>query len=122
MIGLERLLVPGGSDLSYRFKFHGAVLLANDSEKLFDLYEKLGKIYNMRSGSAHGETRGETLEDARDARIYLSKAIFNIAMLCDKDKLPCKDRNQNPLEMAASLQKLIITKSSLISDWIRKQY
>jgi hypothetical protein len=57
----------------------------------------------------------------RDARMYLSKAVFNIALLCDKGKLPCKDEKSKTLKMAESLQRLIITKSSLINDWIRKQ-
>ncbi len=96
--------------------------MANYSEKPLDLYNKLDKIYNIRSGVAHGESRGDSLEKARDARKYLSRAIFNITMLCNRGKLPCKADNDKSLEMAVSLQRLIITNSSLINDWIRKQY
>jgi hypothetical protein len=120
VIGLDGLLVPGGGDSSYRFKLHGAVLLSNDSEKTLELYKKLGKIYDMRSGAAHGESRGESLGNARDARMYLSRAIFKISELCDKGKLPCKEKEET-LDMAKSLQRLIISKSSLINAWIESQ-
>ena len=118
VIGLDGLLVPGGGDSSYRFKLHGAVLLSNDNEKTLALYKKLGIIYKMRSGAAHGESKGESLENARDARMYLSRAIFKISELCDKGKLPCKEKG---ITLATSLQRLIISKSSLINACIESQ-
>ncbi len=116
IIGLDGILVSTSSDSTYRFKLHGAALLANERETASDLFEILGKLYNKRSKAAHGTSRDESFENAMNARIYLSRAIFNIANLCEKRKLPCKDKNGNILRMSESLEKLIIKKSPLIND------
>lgn len=112
VIGLDNILVPGSGDSSYRFKLHGAVLLANERETTSDVFNILDKLYNKRSRAAHGTSGDESFENAMKARRYLSRAIFNIAKLYEKRELLDKD----------NLQKLIIKKSSLINDWIREQY
>jgi hypothetical protein len=116
IIGLDGILVPTSADSTYRFRLHGAALLANERETASDLFDSLGKLYNKRSKVAHGASRDESFESAMKARTYLSRAIFNIANLCEKRELPCKDKSGNILRMSQSLEELIIKKSPLIND------
>lgn len=122
VIGLEGLLVQRGAELRYRFSLHGAILLADEDEKIYELFEQLKDLYDKRSSAAHSGSGSESLGDARDARMRLSKAIYNIVRLFNVGKLPCKDDSGKPKKLADSLQTLVIKKSSLTNEWIRKQY
>jgi hypothetical protein len=86
-IALESLLLPYDeaarrSDLSYRFRIHGAHYLAHDAAERVELFKKLRTIYDMRSRLVHGghyPTTDETVatrDIARDlARRGLQRAI-----------------------------------------------
>ncbi len=125
-IGLDGLLVPGGGDSRIRFCLYGAILLADKTITNLSLFETLKVIYGLRSGAAHGEKEGKDQialnRNAVDARKYLARAIYNISRLCHKGLLPIKNENGKALGLNESLQRLIITKSSSISDWIERQY
>jgi hypothetical protein len=54
VIGLDRLLVGGQGEPTYRFSLHGAALLAAAGEDGQPVYELFEKIYQQRGKAAHG--------------------------------------------------------------------
>ncbi|MFC9029185.1 hypothetical protein [Streptomyces arboris] len=59
VISLEAILLPrdgqvGHSDLSYRFKVHGAYYLASSVDERHEIYKRMGDLYNLRSVLVHG--------------------------------------------------------------------
>lgn len=115
VIGLERLLVPGGGDSRYRFALHGAAILFekdesdqdlldkdNSDQKLFD---RLKKLYDSRGPLAHGGTPSRKLDpDAQDARKFLATAIFRLCLLAQRGLLPSSTEDG----VAKSVQDMIL--------------
>jgi hypothetical protein len=78
-IGLERLLVQGKGDISYKFRLHGAAILADDAAA----FDELEALYDLRSKAAHGGTKEDDTfaKAAPQARLRLARAVYAIAML-----------------------------------------
>lgn len=79
IIGLESLLVDGNAELSYRLSRNCAMLLSNNSEEYTKLYEKVRKLYNIRSEFVHvGFVKKLESDDVIIARDILRKTIFKV--------------------------------------------
>lgn len=79
IIGLESLLVDGNSELSYRLSRNCAMLLSNNSIEYAELYEKVRKLYNVRSEFVHtGFVKKLESNDVVMARGILRETIFKI--------------------------------------------
>lgn len=79
IIGLESLLVDGNSELSYRLSRNCAMLLSNNSIEYAELYEKVHKLYNVRSEFVHkGFVKKLESNDVVMARGILRETIFKI--------------------------------------------
>ncbi|GAA3894363.1 hypothetical protein GCM10023084_53970 [Streptomyces lacrimifluminis] len=83
VISLEAILLPrdgqvGHSDLSYRFRVHGAHYLASTADERHDVYKRMGDLYGLRSTLVHG---GKYPDDAKireargDAESFARKAL-----------------------------------------------
>jgi len=86
VIGLERLLVPGPGESTYRFGLHGAALLTRFGDSPKACNEELRSIYRKRSELAHGNP-GERLIEAQRARRHLGDAILAIMDLIEAGKI-----------------------------------
>lgn len=113
VIGLDKLLVPGGGDSRYRFALHGAAILSdkgNSDQELSDkgnsnqkLFHRLQELYDIRSPLAHGNTPSRKLDrDAEDARKYLAKAIFRVSQLSQQGI------HSSEKSMAKSIEDLVL--------------
>ena len=78
VIGLEALL--GTSDerteLGYRFRVRGAVVLSPDRHKRRDAMKKLQQLYNLRSRVVHGE--GVDSAELAAALPFAERALRNV--------------------------------------------
>lgn len=63
VIGIERLLVPGGGESRYRIGLHGAAMLAKDQTEAREKAKQLRDMFQARSSVAHGAvaTKGKNL-------------------------------------------------------------
>lgn len=107
VIGLESILVPNAGESSYRFRLHGAALLSGSPAEAVGYAEKLKKVYDQRSKTAHG-SKSEKIEHANAymARKYLGKAIESLTQLdakkvIDTSKDIAKQIEKKVLEGAA---------------------
>ncbi|MEM3192672.1 MAG: HEPN domain-containing protein [Candidatus Parvarchaeota archaeon] len=70
MIAIESLLNPGEGEVSYRVSRNLAALLGKDLQSSMNLYEKMRKLYRVRSSIAHGakseDIKSEDLEVIRE--------------------------------------------------------
>ena len=95
VIGLESILVNGNSELNYRFRRNGAMLLSNNAEEYKDLSKKLKDLYEKRSRYVHdGNIDNINPSDLIQARDLLRKTIFKIL-----DKNVTKDELMNELDL-----------------------
>jgi hypothetical protein len=72
VIALEALLLPldaaaRNSDLSYRFRIHGALFIAESADLRRDVFRQLRGLYEMRSRLVHGG-KYPVASDIREAR------------------------------------------------------
>lgn len=88
VMGLEALLVPGGSDSRYRFSLHGTVILQAIKSNSREHYDTLYKIYGLRSQAVHGEKAKDLDEFAPKSRKTLALMIQAIVELFLNGKLP----------------------------------
>ncbi|WP_406702957.1 HEPN domain-containing protein [Streptomyces albidoflavus] len=83
VISLEAILLPrdsqvGHSDLSYRFKVHGAHYLASTTDERHEIYKRMGNLYTLRSVLVHGGKYPDaaTISTAQsDAEGFARKAL-----------------------------------------------
>ena len=110
-IALESLLVGDSSsgNFKYRFSLHGKIILGNKEVGNKD-FDNLKRIYDGRSGVAHGDEKKEDHDLACCSRAYLSQIIFNICRLCQKEG------SLNPEKIANGIGILIEGKSILVSN------
>lgn len=79
IIGLESLLVDGNTELSYRLSRNCAMLLSNKLTEYTEIYDKVHKLYNIRSDVVHkGSAKKLKNDDVILARDILRKTIFKI--------------------------------------------
>lgn len=88
-IALEALLLPydgdsGNSNLSYRFRLHGAYFIPDSPAERRQVFRTLRKLYDMRSSLVHGsgrpdpsEAQASAVEARRLAARGLLKAVRN---------------------------------------------
>lgn len=84
VIALEALLLPYDrqartSDLSYRFRLHGALYLSDDRQDRTTVWDQLSDLYNIRSRAVHGSKypqHGEAREWGAVARQLASKGLL----------------------------------------------
>lgn len=74
---IERLFVPGSSDLSYRLSLRVASYLEVDSEERFKCFKSVQSLYKERSKIAHGGT-SDDLAAYLDSRKLLQRILRNI--------------------------------------------
>ena len=106
VIGLERLLVPGPGESTYRFGLHGAALLTRFGDSPEACNEDLRSIYRKRSELAHGNP-GERLIEAQRARRHLGDAILAIMDLIEAGKI------QESENVATQIQALVLKGSPI---------
>lgn len=76
MIGLEAILNPGGSELSYRISRNAAVLLGRDCAQAKGIFKEVKQLYEKRSRLVHTGKRSVLDEsDVKSLRHYLREAI-----------------------------------------------
>ena len=114
-IGLERLLVSGPGETTYRFRLHGASILADE----MNAFKELGQIYALRSRAAHGgsprvkggqsEKKGERPVHslAPRARFLLAKVIQAVVLMINNADLLVGDRG-----VAAAIEDLVRHRAS----------
>jgi hypothetical protein len=84
VIALEALLLPYDrkvrfSDLSYRFRLHGAHFIASSRQEIRGVFRTLDKLYDIRSRLVHGSDypgRDEILAGAREARGLAARGLL----------------------------------------------
>jgi hypothetical protein len=83
VISLEALLLPYDetarrSDMTYRFRMHGAHFIANEFERS-TIYKQLGDLYDMRSRLVHGRgypTRAEVDSATQNAQGFAARGLL----------------------------------------------
>jgi len=83
VVGLETLLVPSSGELRYRFSLHGTALLLSGTEDPSAVFEELGRLYDLRSRSVHGQGTGGIADEASRALLRLVQAIDTVTQLYD---------------------------------------
>jgi hypothetical protein len=84
VVALEALLLPYDqevrlSDLSYRFRLHGAHFISDSCDERRSIFRTLRKLYEMRSRLVHGgkcPTAAETLTAANEARDLAARGLL----------------------------------------------
>lgn len=79
VVALEALLLPGRSEseTSYRFRLHGAHVLATAPTERQNTYDRLKAVCNARSSLVHGgRPRGQAHEAMNDARTPARRGLL----------------------------------------------
>jgi hypothetical protein len=84
VIALEAVLLPYDpearrAELSYRFRLHGSLFLADDAAAREEAWRDLNEIYDLRSRSVHGgryPSAAEFSEGATKARRMVARCLF----------------------------------------------
>lgn len=84
VVALEALLLPYDrevryADLSYRFRLHGALFIADSTLERRTVFSTLRKLYEMRSRLVHGDKYpdpGEILTSAQEARQLAARGLL----------------------------------------------
>jgi hypothetical protein len=84
VIALEALLLPYDqqvrfSDLSYRFRLHGAHFISSSPQEMRNIFRTLNKMYNLRSRLVHGRDYpggDEILTGAKEARGLAARGLL----------------------------------------------
>lgn len=92
--GMDHVLTSPGTDAGYRFRLHGTAVLSRrrahvDPRETFDL---LKKLYEARSGPAHGGELSTKVTDAPiAARLALADLIASVVELASAGELRSED-------------------------------
>jgi len=81
VIALEALLLPSRStDLSYRFRIHGAYFIADTPAERRVVFDTLNSLYELRSRIVHGgkkhPSRGELINAVDDGRRLAARGLL----------------------------------------------
>jgi hypothetical protein len=84
VIALEALLLPYDrqvrfSDLSYRFRLHGAHFISSSPQEMRNIFRSLNKLYDLRSRLVHGRDYpggDEILTGAKEARGLAARGLL----------------------------------------------
>ncbi len=76
VIGLERLLAPGGGESSFKFRIRGASLLPDSYGSNKKKIELMGKLYKLRSDIVHGNSY--TKQDVENFSIKAEEVLREI--------------------------------------------
>lgn len=82
MIGIEVLLNPGGTELTYKVSRNTAILLGKDRDHANEVFNNMRHLYRIRSNLVHGNRRVRVeLSDLLLLRNYLRESIKEINVL-----------------------------------------
>ena len=83
VIALESVLLSGikSGELSFRFRLNGAFYLSSRAQERLDIYNRLKKLYELRSALVHGAkvpSYQELAKGSTDARNLAAKALLKV--------------------------------------------
>jgi len=76
MIGIELLLNPSHIEITHRVSRNAAVLIGKNKDESIEIYERMKKLYGIRSKIVHGELmRVDSEVHLKEIRSYLKESI-----------------------------------------------